>query len=91
MSVIIPEEDELRSRILAHLQARPSNPLVPAVWQGYIAGLLEWGIIDVATHGRLCDLLPEPGKAEMVEIMMGSECVDARPDSRDQDRRFAAE
>ena len=42
MAVRILEEDELRSRILEHLRARPGNPLVPAIWQGYIGSLLEW-------------------------------------------------
>ena len=91
MTVRIPEEDELRSRILEHLQARPGNPLVPAVWQGYIASLLEWGVIDVSTHARLCAILPEPGGIEMVEIMLGLDHVDAHPELREQVRHSAAE
>ena len=86
MAVRLPEEKELRLRILEHLQARPGNPLVPAIWQGYIGSLLEWGVIDAATHGRLCDLLPEPGRLEKIEVMLGPEHVNTHPELRDRVR-----
>ena len=80
MAVIIPEEDELRSRILKHLKARPNNPFVAAVWQGYISGLLEWGVIDGNMHSRLLRLLPEAGSLEAMEIAAGIEYMDAHPE-----------
>ena len=83
MAVTIPEkptEEELRSRLLRHLEARPNNPLVSAVWHGYLASLLEWGVLDVGVHGRLVDLLPNPGSTEMVEIMLTPEFVDTHPE-----------
>lgn len=80
MNVQKPTEEELRTRILAHLQARPGKPMVAAVWQGYIAGLLEWGVIDVGVHDRLLAFLPKVGSDEVVEIMLGTDYVDAHPE-----------
>ena len=91
MAVIIPDEDELRSRILAHLQARPGNPFVAAVWNGYLASLVEWGLIDGNVHSRLSDLVPKPGSIEMIEIMLGPDYVDAHPELREQVRSAATQ
>jgi len=82
MAVIIPEEAELRSRILAHLASRPGNPYVGAVWSGYLAGLLEWGVIDGNVHSRLSDLLPMAGESETLDVMLGPDYVDAHPELR---------
>lgn len=72
MSVIIPTEDELRLRILAHIEARPdSKDTVSSVWQGYIAGLLEWGLLDINAYDRLVKLLPDMGRDQVVEILRG--------------------
>ena len=91
MTVIIPNENELRSRILAHLEARPGNPFVAAVWNGYLASLLEWGLIDVNAHLRLSDLVPKPGSIETVEIFLGTDHVDAHPELVAQVQSSAAE
>ena len=80
MAVIIPDEDELRSRILAHLEARPGNPFVAAVWNGYLASLVEWGLIDGNVHSRLTNLVPKPGSIETIEIMLGTNYVEAHPE-----------
>ena len=90
MAVIIPDEDELRSRILAHLKARPGNPFVAAVWNGYLAGLSEWGLIDGNAHSRLSKLVPKPGSTEMVEIMLGTDYMDAHPELHEEVRSEAA-
>ena len=84
MPVLIPEEEDLRSRILAHLRARPGNQLVSAVWQGYLASLLEWGVISADMSSRLSDLLSKTGALEMVEIMLGPDYVDEHPELRSQ-------
>ena len=90
MALIIPEEEELRSRILAHLEARPGNPFVAAVWRGYLASLLEWDVINVGFHERLSKLLPKPGSTEMFEIMLGTDHVDAHPELREEIQSDAA-
>lgn len=82
MAVMIPDEAELRSRILRHIEARPGNDFVAAVWEGYLAGLLEWGVIDGNAHARLSALLPKAGTPEMIEIMLGTDYVDAHPELR---------
>lgn len=28
-------------------------------WQGYLAGIFEWGLIDIPLYDRLLDLLPK--------------------------------
>ena len=43
-------------------------------------------MIDVATHTKLCDLLPEPGRLEKIEVMLGPEHVDMHPELRDRVR-----
>jgi len=80
MAIRVPEEEELRQRILTHLNARPGNPLVTGVWRCYLAGLIEWGVINPDFHKRLDDLLPKDGALEMVEIMLGYEYVDEHPE-----------
>ncbi len=86
MAVIIPEEEELRSSILAHLEARPGKPFVAAVWHGYISSLLEWGVIDPDVHSRLVGFVPEPGSMEVVEILLGPDHVNAHPELREEIR-----
>jgi hypothetical protein len=86
-----PRRAALRSRILAHLRARPGNPFVAAVWNGYLAGLVEWGLIDGNVHSRLSNLVPKPGSTEMVEIMLSPDYVDAHPELREEAQSEAAQ
>jgi len=41
------------------------------VWSGYIAGLLEWGLISVNDHAELCKLLPPIDNDPTVGILLG--------------------
>lgn len=68
---MIPDKAELRSRILEHLQARPDSPTVAAVWHGYLAGLVEWGVLESQDHVELLKLLPPHGKVETNEVLLG--------------------
>jgi hypothetical protein len=56
-----PEEEELRRRILNQLSWHASSDVVGVLWLGYLAGLLEWGVIDIDVYGRLKNLLPLVG------------------------------
>ena len=42
-----PATEELGSRIQEHLTAYPENADVAIIWDGYLAALLEWGVIRV--------------------------------------------
>ncbi len=47
---------------------------VACAWNGYIAALLEWGLISVGDHSRLCDLLPKiEGEDPTMKIFLGYE------------------
>ncbi|GAB3103645.1 hypothetical protein [Lysobacter terrae] len=45
-AVEIPGEDELRCRIINHLRHSGQTLEVTHLWVGYLAALLEWGLID---------------------------------------------
>jgi hypothetical protein len=66
-----PTEEELRERITRHLKARGHAATVALIWRGYIAALLEWGLISPDVHGRLTELLPNVGSAELRDIFLG--------------------
>ncbi|MEN2674641.1 hypothetical protein [Herbaspirillum huttiense] len=63
-----PEEEELRRRILNQLSWHASSDVVGVFWLGYLAGLLEWGVIDIDVYGRLKNLLPLVGDKEVHEM-----------------------
>ena len=68
----LPTEDELRSRIERHMARRPGADTVVQTWTGYLAGLLEWGLIDADAYRRLGALMPVPQDTRaVVEIALG--------------------
>jgi hypothetical protein len=42
-------------------------------WNGYIAALIEWGLISVAEHKSLRDMLPRIEDDPAVTILLGRE------------------
>ena len=42
-------------------------------WRGYLAGLLEWGLLNVADHDQLVALLPEIADDPVNDILLGRE------------------
>jgi hypothetical protein len=67
---------ELEIRIRSELNAFQENlPERYAIaWHGYLAGLLEWGIIDLALYKRLLTLLPPiPDPNPITTILSGRE------------------
>jgi hypothetical protein len=55
-----PQFDELKQRISRDIdhynrQLPKENALA---WYGYLAALIEWGMISVTDHERLCRMLP---------------------------------
>jgi len=41
------------------------------VWDGYIAALLEWGLISPADHSELSDLLPKLTDNPVMGVFLG--------------------
>ena len=63
MQVERPSFQELESRIQRMLTHPKHSDLDVACWLGYIAGLLEWGLISIEDHRKLGEMLkvdPDP-------------------------------
>ncbi|RUL69437.1 hypothetical protein [Dyella choica] len=61
-------EEELRGRISRQLRWRESSNTVALIWRGYLAALLDWGLIEVHVFERLSKMLPLLGKIEVAEL-----------------------
>ena len=70
IAVEAPSERELAYRIRTHLAHRRDDG-VALVWRGYLAALLEWGLISVSSHDRLSGMLPTIGLATVGEVFLG--------------------
>lgn len=79
-----PTEEELERRIRRHLRWRGSADEAALLWRGYLAGLLEWGLVDVSVYERLCLLLPDVGRKELVELFLD------RPVTSEEEREVDA-
>ena len=67
----IPKELEKRIQraIESHGGALPERDAL--VWHGYLAGLLEWGLLTPAEHAHLTVLLPRIEQNPVVAILLG--------------------
>ena len=73
-----PTEDELRQRIERQVSWRGATDNVSLIWRGYLAALIEWGLVDPAVHGRLVKLLPAVGVKELDEVFSGERITPER-------------
>lgn len=68
-----PSFKELRDRIGRHADCfggvLPERYVI--AWSGYLAALIEWGLISVSDHERLCKILPPVADAPSVGILLG--------------------
>jgi hypothetical protein len=68
-----PTLAELRSRLSEC--ARYYGGAIPReaalVWDGYFAGLLEWGLIGPAEHAELINLLPKLPDNPVMRVFLG--------------------
>jgi hypothetical protein len=66
-------QDELAARI--HADATHFAGELPRdyaiAWRAYLAGLLEWGVLDVASHTALVGLIPPVDDDPAVTILLG--------------------
>lgn len=44
---------------------------VALVWDGYLAALLEWGLISPSEHKEVADMLPEIADNPVMSIFLG--------------------
>ena len=65
-----PTESELRARIERQLTWRGATDTVALIWHGYLSALMEWGVIEMDVYERLCTLLRNVGRKELVEQSM---------------------
>jgi hypothetical protein len=73
-----PSVDELRCRIqndIAHFGGKLPESYA-LVWDGYLAALIEWGLLSPNEHKLLSDLLPEIDNNPVISILLG------RPDTQ---------
>lgn len=64
---------ELESRIgsdIAFFHGELPEPYAVA-WRGYLAALLEWSVIDIATYDALVELAPLSDDEPVVSILRG--------------------
>jgi len=64
-----PEYQELEQRIQEHLAVCQNPTLLEdasIAWGGYVAALLEWGLIPIEDHRKLNDLLPKLSRTDPV-------------------------
>jgi hypothetical protein len=68
-----PTAQELKERIQNEIEY--SGGILPErvalVWDGYLAGLLEWGLITPSQHKQLSDMLPEIPNNPVMRIFLG--------------------
>lgn len=67
--------EELRARMQKDLDffAGSMPERYAIAWRGYLAGLLEWNVLDVASHDQLVTLLPEITEDPVIDILLGRE------------------
>ena len=82
-----PSYEELDKRISADLGRDGFDDRATACWHGYLAALLEWGLISVEQHRQLSDRLPateeQPRRSHPPRSKrLSASAADTRPDTR---------
>jgi hypothetical protein len=81
-----PTLEELRSRIQASKRyyggTLPSDAAL--AWGGYLAALIEWGMLSVSDHATLNDMLPKVEGDAVLQVLGGWESRDERPEWLDR-------
>lgn len=67
----LPTKAELVDRITTHLSRRENSEVVNLLWKGYLAALLEWGLLEVGDYDDLKELVSDVGQEELREIFLG--------------------
>jgi hypothetical protein len=67
----MPTKSGLNNRILKHLAYRNSSNEVRLLWKGYLAALMEWGLLSDKDYHELDNAIGEIAEDERVEIFVG--------------------
>ena len=63
-----PKIEELQRRIVAQLERRGDDDEVIHLWCGYLAALLEWGLIGDDSYNAVSALLPRVGGTVLLDL-----------------------
>jgi hypothetical protein len=64
-------KDEILSRMSAHLEYHNGSEVVNLIWKGYLAALMESGLLQVDDYHELNNKLLSVGEAERRELFLG--------------------
>jgi hypothetical protein len=67
----LPTKEEIEKRMTAHLEHRGNSDTVHLLWKGYLAALMDWGILRPDDYHDLNDLLNDVGEEERRELFLG--------------------
>ena len=68
-----PTLEELQGRIerdISFFEGQLTEE-VSSAWYGYLAALVEWDMLSVGNHARLCELLPQMEDNPATAILLG--------------------
>lgn len=68
--MVTPDYDELRARMEKVLAKETFDERHAICWQGYLAALIEWGLISIEQHSRLSDLMPVNDPDPVMDIFL---------------------
>jgi hypothetical protein len=63
--------DELSARLIEAKAKSEYDDRHACCWQGYLAALLEWGLITPNQHSDLCDEVPARDPCPSLQIFLG--------------------
>lgn len=67
----LPTKEEIDKRMIAHLQHRGNSDTVHLLWKGYLAALMDWGVLRPDDYHDLNGVLKAVGEDERRELFLG--------------------
>lgn len=68
MPNVHPKIEELQRRLVAQLERHGDDDEVIHLWCGYLAALLEWGLIGDDSYNAVSALLPRVGGTVLLDL-----------------------
>ncbi len=66
-----PSKEELKNRILPHVRHHANNAACILLWKGYLAAMMEWGIIEPNDYHELNGMLGDTEEDLRRELFLG--------------------